>query len=57
MQKWSHTRVPPVGLNEILEQKKQTLAQIEKDLKEGNKSVETLTEEFENLRKVQELNP
>ncbi|MDT2265410.1 hypothetical protein P7H12_20050 [Paenibacillus larvae] len=43
--------------NEILGQKKQTLAQIEKDLKEGNKPIETLTEEFENLRKVEELNP
>ncbi|MEV2910045.1 hypothetical protein ABNF65_15765 [Paenibacillus larvae] len=43
--------------NEILEQKKQTLAKIEKDLKEGNKPVEMLIEEFENLKKVEELNP
>lgn len=46
-----------IKANEILEQKKQTLTQIEKDFKEGNKPVEMLLEEFENLTKAEELNP
>ncbi|MBV6716854.1 hypothetical protein [Paenibacillus chitinolyticus] len=41
---------------QILKEKKEKLAEIERDFIEGNKSVEVLTKEFEVLRAIRELN-
>ncbi|MVP01879.1 hypothetical protein [Paenibacillus lutrae] len=40
---------------EILEKKKETLAQIEKDLRENKKSIEQLAKEYAELEKIQEF--
>ncbi|MBV6716852.1 hypothetical protein [Paenibacillus chitinolyticus] len=40
---------------EILQQKKKTLAEIELNFKEGKKSIEQLTKDFEKLEAIQEL--